>query len=157
MPPSFYDDDIQKWTKKFETARESRQQWKTKLKSLGCFMPLGTKNTNTMTSKTGKGKTVRRNSRMSTNTFNAVDFEYSGNTNNVQHLIASTTQAARHPTQLNFELNLRTYRNESKFKGNSAWQYPPTKEHYDPVGLDKPSFGHTFELTKGAAAMAKKG
>ena len=85
---------------------------------------------------------------MSTTTFNPVDFEYTGNTNQVQHLIASTTKSGRHPTQLNFELNLRTYRNKSNFKGSTAWQYPANKDYYDPVALDKPSFGHTFELSK---------
>ena len=46
VPPNFYEEDMLKWTKKFETARETRKQEKTKMKSLGCFMPVGTKNNN---------------------------------------------------------------------------------------------------------------
>jgi len=67
---------------------------------------------------------MRRNSRMSTATFNNIDFEYTGNTAPVQHLIKSANTANRHPSQLNFELNLRTYTNNLTFKGAEPWQYP---------------------------------
>ncbi len=81
VPPAFYEDDMVKWEKKFKTARESRQQQKMMIKSLGCFQPCGTKNTNVQQS--GAKKHQRRNSRASANTFSGVDFEYTGNTNDV--------------------------------------------------------------------------
>ena len=37
VPPGFYDEDMEKWQNKFKTARESRQQHKQMLKSMGCF------------------------------------------------------------------------------------------------------------------------
>ena len=78
-----------------------------------------------------------------------MDFEYSGNTNNVNHLIKSTsTNPTRHPANLNFELNLRTYRNNTKFVSQQAWEYPQAKKRYDPVQLDKPAFGHAHQLSK---------
>ena len=77
-PPSFYDADLRKWELKFKAARELRQQEKLKLKSLGCFKPLGTKNTNTSHERVDLR---RRNSRGSAAAFVAPDFEYSGNTN----------------------------------------------------------------------------
>ena len=85
---------------------------------------------------------------MSTATFNNIDFEYTGNTAAVQHLIKTANNANRHPSQLNFELNLRTYRNNLTFKGTEPWQYPQAKLYYDPVSVDKPAFGHAHQLTK---------
>ena len=111
MPPGFFEQDMQKWINKFKPALENRLQEKQMLKARGCFQPVGTKNENVQNA----SKPRRRNSRMSTATFTGVDFQYSGNTNNVQHLIKSTTRAGRHPTQLNHELNLRTYRNSTNF------------------------------------------
>lgn len=46
VPPSFFDDDMLKWSNKFKTSRENRMQEKQKLKALGCFTPFGTKNAN---------------------------------------------------------------------------------------------------------------
>ena len=57
-------------------------------------------------------------------------------------------RADRHPSVLNFELNLRTYRNKTKFFGQTAWEYPQAKKYYDPLQLDKPTFGHTRHLSK---------
>lgn len=37
VPPGFYEEDMAKWDKKFKTARDSRQQHKMMIKSLGCF------------------------------------------------------------------------------------------------------------------------
>lgn len=114
------------------------------MKSLGCFKPCGTKNPNNY----DELKPRRRNSRQSTATFTNVDFDYTGNTNNFQHLIKTSTTPHRHPQNLNFELNLRTYRNKTKFFGQTAWEYPQAKKYYDPVQLDKPTFGHTHQLSK---------
>lgn len=117
------------------------------MKALGCFRPFGTKNTNT--TKSSLSKPQRRNSRQSTATYTGIDFEYSGNTNNVHHLIKCTpTNPSRHPTNLNFELNLRTYRNNTKFMSQEPWEFPQAKKHYDPLQLDKPTFGHAHQLTK---------
>ena len=46
VPPGFYEEDLKKWEEKFKTARDSRQQQKAAIKSLGCFFPFGTKNQN---------------------------------------------------------------------------------------------------------------
>ena len=76
---------------------------------------MGTKNTNVIASKAISYK--RKNSRQSLAAFTDVDFEYTGNTNNVNHLIKKTVDGHSNFSQLNFELNLRTYRNDLKFKG----------------------------------------
>ncbi len=91
------------------------------MKSLGCFKPCGTKNQNVQ-----KGQMMhhRRNSRQSAATTTNIDFEYTGNTNHVNHLIKSTKNANRHPSNLNFELNLRTYEKGTKFLTDNAFQYP---------------------------------
>ena len=85
--------------------------------------------------------------------FVAPDFEYTGNTNNVQHLIASANQANRHPTNLNFELNLRTYVRSSTFLGQQAWEYPKAPS-VDPVAVDKPAFGHAHQLRHQGSMLA---
>ena len=142
---------MQKWNDKFKTARENRQLEKAKLKSLGCFIPVGTKNMNV----TKTAKLSRRNSRMSAATFTNIDFEYTGNTNQVQHLIQSTNRPDKHPSQLNFELNLRTYRYDSSFKGPEPWQYPQANEYYDSVAVDKPTFGHAHQLNKTSGLLTE--
>ena len=130
VPPGFYDEDVENWTKKFQTARDTRQLEKTRIKSMGCFKPVGTKNYNTA----NPSKPKRRNSRQSTATYTGIDFDYTGNTNNVHHLIKNTsTNPNRHKANLNFELNLRTYKNTAKFVGQQAWEYPQAKRYYDPV------------------------
>ena len=92
-PPSFYEVDHKKWHEaKFRVAQEDRQQAKIRIKALGCFVPLGTKNTNTVKAGVYNGSSEhqhlrqdlkRRNSRGSGAMFVAPDFEYSGNTNAV--------------------------------------------------------------------------
>lgn len=89
------------------------------------------------------------------------DFDYSGNTNQFHHLIKSVNQdSRRHPTSLNFELNLRTYTSGTTFKVHKAWEYPCAPVT-DPIGLDKPSFGHSHELSNsnqpGGAKRDKNG
>ena len=113
---------------------------------------MGTKNSNLATTEKQGGQQQhmrRRNSRQSANTFTNVDFEYSGNTNSVQHLIARATRPDKSPSMLNHELNLRTYRNGTTFKGQEAWEYPKAKKYFDPLGLDKPSFANSHQLSKG--------
>ena len=52
-----------------------------------------------------------------------VDFEHTGNTaNQLIHLVNKHDK-----TQLNFELNLRGYKNKSPFKAAAPWQYPETR------------------------------
>ena len=58
-------------------------------------------------------------------------------------MIASTKSAKRHPSQLNFELNLRTYMKKGTFKAPEPFFYPQAKEAYDAVGLDKTTFKYT--------------
>jgi len=95
-------------------------------------------------------------SRHSTAAFTAVDFEYSGNTGDVQHLIKSTSKADRHKANLNFELNLRTYKSLSKYTAEVAWEYPRKKESFDPLKVDKTSFGYTMQLNKQSQVKSLK-
>ena len=77
MPPAFYEDDMLKWQNKFKTAREERLIEKNRMKARGYLQPQGTKNQNISTPR----QLQRSNSRQSTAAFNAIDFEYTGNTN----------------------------------------------------------------------------
>ena len=52
-----------------------------------------------------------------------IDFEYIGNSScKMEHLIGTSDKS-----QLNFELNLRGYKNTTQFKGDAPWIYPTTK------------------------------
>jgi len=119
------------------------------MKARGLFQPVGTKNTNVHSSV----KHIRRNSRQSKAAFAEIDFECTGNTNDVNHLIKSSSQAHRHVSNLNFELNLRTYRIGTNFTAQEPWVYPKANDYYDPVALDKPTFGHTMQLTKSSKVV----
>ena len=70
---------------------------------------MGTKNANLLTTSTKKKEFVRRYSRQSSNVFTPVDFFYSGNTNQFNHLIKKAGKGNKHPSVLNHELNLRNY------------------------------------------------
>jgi hypothetical protein len=71
---------------------------------------MGTSNLNARKTLVGK----RRYSRESAPTFNNVDFKYSGNTAPIQHLIDHAKGPKNHaPSDLNFEVNLRTWKADS--------------------------------------------
>jgi hypothetical protein len=105
--PSFYGEDLNKWlTKKFSNAQKVRKEFKNSLQKNGEFVPLGTANKNAK-----RTELKRRYSRCSAPTFTNVDFNYTGNCSGVQHLISHAKGPQNHaPSDLNFELNLRTWR-----------------------------------------------
>lgn len=108
-PPSFADTDGDKWVnKKFKIAQKMRKEHKDRILKHGSFGVLGTSNQNTAS------KPLRRRySRGSAPAFNNVDFDVTGNTADVHHLISHAKGANNHaPSDLNFEANLRTYRAE---------------------------------------------
>lgn len=89
----------------------------------------------------------RKASRSSLPTFNAVDFDYSGNTSNVADLIKHKTKGdhGSSPAGLDFELNLRSYVNRTNFNSQAPFIYPkPVKAN--PVGWDKSSFGEAVRV-----------
>lgn len=52
-----------------------------------------------------------------------MDFDFLGSSaNQLIHLVDRHDKA-----QLNFELNLRTYRNKLPFRADAPWQYPSTR------------------------------
>ena len=61
-------------------------------------------------------------------------------------MISSANNPKRHPSNLNFELNLRTYIGGNTFTGQRAWEYPKAPEKFDAVALDKPTFGHAHKM-----------
>jgi hypothetical protein len=65
----------------------------------------------------------RRKSRQSNEMQCTVDFDFLGSSaNELIHLVDHHDKA-----QLNFELNLRSYRNKLPFRADAPWQYPATR------------------------------
>ena len=90
MPPAFFEADQDKWKKKFEKARMSREQHKKLLtQRFGCEQTFGTANRNVQVPHISPLK--RTNSRGSLPTFTPVDFDYKGDTSVVNHLIKDVT------------------------------------------------------------------
>jgi hypothetical protein len=86
-PPSFFEKDIIMWENKFRNSLEERNLFK-KHKLKDRDLSVGTKNSNIVDDhKTSRIKDIlkRRKSRLSTNNFNNVDFQYIGNTNEVRN------------------------------------------------------------------------
>lgn len=105
-PPSFYEADMDKWLNtKFAQAIKDREVDKKRIRNSGCYLPFGTANPNT-TSIALK----RKGSRGSLPSFTNVDFNITGNTNEVYHLVKHARGPNNHaPSDLNFEANLRTW------------------------------------------------
>jgi hypothetical protein len=135
-PPSFADADGDKWVnKKFKIAQKMRREHKDRILKNGTFSILGTSNQNTATK-----PLKRRYSRGSAPAFTNVDFDVTGNTADVQHLISHAKGANNHaPSDLNFETNLRTYRAEPDTVPQmpSAFKYPIPDNKVDSVGIYK--------------------
>ena len=105
---------------------------------------MGTKNANVLLSSTKQKGYSRRYSRQSAKVFTPIDFLYSGNTSEVNHLIK---RSGANSTALNFDLNLRNYVNQTNYRAEEPWIWPQPKK-IDPVGLDKPVFGSAIDLRK---------
>ena len=69
-------------------------------------------------------------------------------------MISSANNAHRHPSNLNFELNLRTYLGSRSFTSQKAWEYPRAPS-IDPVAIDKPSFGYAHQLQARPGTVVK--
>ena len=81
-PPSFYDDEMDKWKNKFKKVTQERRDFKKKyLKDTKTGIEVAPGD------KIMKLVQGRRQSRLSTNTFNNIDFEYNGNTTQLSHMI----------------------------------------------------------------------
>lgn len=71
----------------------------------GCYVPLGTANPNSK-----RPELKRRYSRASAPTFSNIDFDYTGDSHQVNHLIKHAQGPNNHAaSDLNFELNLRSW------------------------------------------------
>ena len=105
-PPSFQEPDMQNWMgKKFKESKERRHLLKMRLEQQGTSHYPGTANSNT------QRKTLKRkNSRGSTCGFTNVDVDYTGDSHPINHLLKTSNGGRHHPTNLNFEVNLRTYK-----------------------------------------------
>ena len=114
----------------------------------GLSMSVGTKNANVLSGSRMSQEPKRRFSRQSAAVFTPIDFDYRGNTNSVNHLIKRAGKHGKSPSVLNHELNLRCYESTTKFKAEEPWLYPQSKKHYDPVALDKPAFGYSYDLSR---------
>jgi hypothetical protein len=140
-PPSFYEDDMQKWhSRKFDGAIKARKNHKAfTSQRYGVDYKVGTSNCNV--SKLGKVSPIKRTaSRGSLPQFTSVDFEISGNSSAVNGLIKHATRGkGASASALNFDLNLRSYKNLSKFKAETPFMYP-CPNNPDPVAWDKSTF-----------------
>jgi hypothetical protein len=70
----------------------------------------------------------RRNSRKSTETWCNIDFDYAGDSSKYNHLIERRKDLGMPNTeQLNFEMNLRNYKNVCEYYAPRPWIYPPVR------------------------------
>lgn len=152
MGPSFLEKDMMYWQNKFQKHNKEREMFK---KYMGRTMEMTclTRNTNIKAeeddggkSKTKKGSQPaeatdskpslfnqvlkRRRSRQSNLAPCVLDFDYAGDSAKYQHLIAkrSDTQAYPNKSMLNFEMNLRSYKNVTEFNAHKPFSFPSVKQ-----------------------------
>ena len=142
-PPSFYEKDLDFQENKYQKVLKERQIFKAKHykdQNLSIFTSNDNVQKHDLDKKlqedrytggqiqpqTSEIKRVlkRRKSRMSVLSPTTVDFEHVGNTSEFQHIIANRSQSKE---QIQFNMNLRKYKNSTKFESNEAWQYPKVK------------------------------
>lgn len=150
-PPRFYEDDQAKWAKKFETSIKERKEFKRSKMARAHFNCLNS-NTNLNdafdwdaklegTAYTGgqlipaksefKQVLKRRKSRQSTRMPTTVDFDYlGGDAGQMSHLIGKSDRG-----QLNFDLNLRRYKQTTECRHEAPFQYPSVKSFAPAVAL----------------------
>lgn len=122
---------MDKWmTKKFQHSQKERAIVKQTYFKNGSFKLLGTANHNCT-----RAALKRRYSRGSAPAFQTVDVELNGNTASVNHLIKHARGPNNHaPQDLNFEVNLRTYKpSEAGPKHSEPFKFPKPAEIVDPV------------------------
>ena len=143
MPPSFYEDDLEKKFKKYELALRDRQVFKQK------FLKAQNLNISTISAipnqPEGEGfakeqqytggllqptksefQSVikRRKSRMSVQSPTVVDFDHIGDHSKYEHIIKNKNQTK---DVIQFNMNLRRYKNTTNFEGGESWQFPKLK------------------------------
>lgn len=104
-PPSFYDDDMAKRENRNKEFIQTQKKFKEFIQQ----------------SKTENAVTQRQKSRLSTNNFNNVDFEYHGNSSSFSHLIKRKFGNRPNTTQLNFQCRLRSYNSKSECRHKQNW------------------------------------
>ncbi|CAI2372727.1 unnamed protein product [Moneuplotes crassus] len=122
-PPSFYEEDLQKWDNKFRESVKERKSFKQKyLKDAKVGLEVGPGD------KIMQLIQKRRKSRFSTNNFNILDFETKG-LNSSSHLVKHGARGSPNKIQLNFECNLRDYRCKTNISHKSQWKNAFQKIH----------------------------
>ena len=116
QPPSFYDDDMVKWEQKFKKTVQERDDFKKRYLKDTQLGLMREPNDKIM-----EQVEKRRKSRLSTNNFNVVDFDYQGNTSSFSHLIKNKFKEPATISQLNFECRLRTYKSKTEYKHKNNW------------------------------------
>jgi hypothetical protein len=88
-------------------------------------------------------------SRQSNLAFSNVDFQYTGDSSHINHLINHRIGAfSPNKVQLGYELNLRTYHCDTTFKAKEPWMFPKTKD-FPAVVVDKGAFHYRTEQPHG--------
>jgi hypothetical protein len=108
-PPSFYDDEMQKWQNKFKKSVQERADYKKKnFKDtvIGLHAQAGDKIMELIHK--------RRKSRLSTNNFSNVDIDYEGDTKSFYHMIKKGARGHIDKTEINFNCKLRTYKSKTE-------------------------------------------
>ena len=142
-PPSFYDDDMNKWRNKFAKAVSSRAQFKkqhfskdnksilatndnfvAKDPDLKIAEPKYTGGSVQPTKSEFKKVIGRRKSRQSVNSPTNCDIDFVGNSAAFHHIIKGRNASKE---DLNFNMNLRCYKNSTRFNGSDPWQFPAPK------------------------------
>ena len=155
---------MEKFQSKFVNARTERLKQKALMKTRGFMTPLGTKNTNIKpVDEQGRPNSQmpqyrRRNSRQSNNNFCNIDFDYAGNTSQLTHLVKATVsnkpQTKLTREDLNWGMNLRQYQNSTLFNADTPFQYPRSREHFEPIAENtKTAFGFSWQVNKQGKQM----
>ena len=152
MGPSFLDKDMQYWQNKFQKHNKEREVYKKymgRTQEMTCL----TRNTNIRADEedAGKSKTKkgtqpaetteakpslfnqvlkRRRSRQSNLAPCVLDFDYAGDSAKYQHLIGKRADSQAYPNKsmLNFEMNLRSYKNITEFNAYKPFSFPSVKQ-----------------------------
>ncbi|CDW73622.1 UNKNOWN [Stylonychia lemnae] len=141
-PPSFYENDVQKFKDKFQESIKRRLQLK---KSLGINQMLAEGNQGTIILQKGISHQVSQKSnrlsqsvvggilkrvpsRQSNTNFCNVDFDYYGDTKEIAHLLKNRQSGSPNLCQVQFETNLRASQPLTNIKHLKPWKYLPTSK-----------------------------
>lgn len=71
---------------------------------------------------------------------NNVDFEMSGNTNELGHIIKHNTEGSPTRSQINFGFGLRKYKSSTNFQSPQPWKFPGIKGAKEAIANDTVGF-----------------